>query len=772
MSGRAPLWNWIRRQTALGPLALALLVGSVFALVEPVPIDMALRQARYALLAKEASGHIVVIEQADDVPRSVESERRRDARLLNALHGYRPEQVFVEHQYATTNTPDADAALAAALDRFGPSVVLAAKFTSLRQSDRTGVELPAPPFLRRAKIGSTGIRINPFGYTERMTYGNQAEGRRVPSFASLMADRPGPIDQMFLIDFSTRLGTVPHISAEQVLSGAAARAALAGKVVVIAASSAANDNVRLPRLGISPQTDAHVLAAETLLRGQPADLGGWPLLLLVGAGHWLIGRGCPSRRRATALRAVGFAALPAAGVVASLFQVNLDAGPALVALATVTWITIWRARKLRVEQTNARSNLPNMAGFRATAVPPDSAVVVARVARIDEILTALPARLHGEFARAMVHRLKTGNDDLVLYHDENGHFAWHGRAQSFASIESHLTGLKAMFATPIALDGHSIDVELAFGVDVNSDQEPALRLASASNAAAEAEASGQVAHSFDSERLERASWTTSLHTAIDRALQNQEIWVAYQAKLDLASGRVTGAEALVRWTHPTRGNISPAEFIAHAERDGRIDALTWAVADHAVASAALLNTGGPPFHVAINLSAVMLGRQDLHDRLMATLFRHKLRPDLLTLELTETVPLAENPTVMANLHRLRASGCRVSIDDYGTGASNLLYLKTVPSDEVKIDQVFVTGLTDSAVNTAIVRGTIDMVHALGRCVVAEGVEDLATLRLLGQLGCDVAQGFAIGRPQSIDRFQALFRSGSEARYSSVKRNQS
>ncbi len=772
MSGRAPLWNWIRRQATLGPLAVALLVGSVFALVEPVPVDMLLRQARFALLARAASGQIVVVEHTGNAPLSADVERRRDARLLDALRGYQPSEVFVEQQYFTTSTPAADAALAEALGRYGREPVLAAKFTTLRASDRMGVELPASPFLRDARVGSTTIWISPFGYAERMSFANRADGRTVPTFASLMADQAGSPERTFLIDLSIRMSTVPTIDADQLLAGTVRRTALAGKVVILAASSAASDNIRLPGLGVSPQTDAHVLAAETLLRGRPADLGGWPLLLLVGAGHWLIGRCRPSRRRATALRAVGFAALPAAGVVASLFQVNLDAGPALVALATVTWITSWRARKLRVEQTNARSNLPNMAGFRAAVAPPDSAVVVARVARVDEILTALPARLHGEFACAMVHRLKTGNDDLVLYHDENGHFAWHGRAQSFASIESHLTGLKAMFATPIALDGHSIDVELAFGVDVNSDQEPALRLASASNAAAEAEASGQVAHSFDSERLERASWTTSLHTAIDRALQNQEIWVAYQAKLDLASGRVTGAEALVRWTHPTRGNISPAEFIAHAERDGRIDALTWAVADHAVASAALLNTGGPPFHVAINLSAVMLGRQDLHDRLMATLFRHKLRPDLLTLELTETVPLAENPAVMANLHRLRASGCRVSIDDYGTGASNLLYLKTVPSDEVKIDQVFVTGLTDSAVNTAIVRGTIDMVHALGRCVVAEGVEDLATLRLLGQLGCDVAQGFAIGRPQSIDRFQALFRSGSEARYSSVKWNQS
>ncbi len=774
MQGRPPKpKRSFRWRTLFGPLTIAMLVGAFFAVAEPVPINMLLREAQYSLIPKRASGRIVIVDSvpSEDVL-SPDVERLQDARLLNALRRYQPSKVFVERQYFAPSTPAADAALAEALARYRSPVFLAAKLTTTHNSKSEIDRLPEPLFLRHAEVGSSSIWINPFGYTDRMSYADVVSRRIVPSFASAMADRAGPPSDMFLIDFSTRISTVPRYRYADVVSGSLPLSAFAGKIVVLAGRSATNDLIRLPRLGPSQQTDAHVLAAETLLRGRPTNLGGWPLLLLVGVAHWLIARARLSRRVAAATRVAGFAFLLLVGGIASLFQVNLDPGPALAALATVTWMVNWRERKLRAEQTNARSNLPNMTGFRAADPPGDAAVVVARIARIDEILTALPSALHGAFARAVVYRLKAGDEALTLYHDENGHFAWYAPAQSFAAIESHLTGLKALFATPIALEGHQIDVELAFGVDVNCDQDPSLRLASASNAAAEAGESGHVAHSFDSERLERASWTTSLHTAIDQALHNQEIWVAYQPKLDLASGRVTGAEALVRWTHPTRGNIPPTEFIAHAERDGRIDSLTWAVTEHAVASAALLNATGRPFHVAINLSAVMLGRDDLHERMLETLFRHKLRPNLLTLELTETVPLSENPTVATNLHRLRASGCRVSIDDYGTGASNLLYLKTVPSDEVKIDRLFVTGLSDSAVNTAIVRGTIDMVHALGRCVVAEGVEDLATLRLLGRLGCDVAQGFAIGRPQRIEDFQETFRSGLEARFSSVGRNQS
>lgn len=772
MQGRSPhpkrsLW----RRVLLAPLTIAMLVGVVFAVVEPVPLDLILRQAQYILIPKQASGQIVIVDPAPSATDpSLGDERLADARLLDALRRYHPRQVFVERQYFSPSTPAADDALAHALARYEHPVVLAAKFITDGRGQGRESRLPLSELRQHADIASSVVWINPFGYSDYMYYAEETNRRVVPSFASLMAGERGAAGTSFLIDFSTRISTVPHVNAAEILSGRVSSDALAGKTVLIATDSASSEVVRLPRLGISQQTEVHALAAETLLRGRPLNLGGWPLLVLLGLIHWLIVLSCPTLRKANIARVTGFVLLLTAGGVAGLFQVNLDATPAIAGLVTLTWMITWQRRKTRAEQTNLRSNLPNMAGFWAAAPPADAVLVVARVARIDEILTALPAALHGPFARAVVHRLKAGNHELTLYHDDNGHFAWYAPAQSFAAIESHLTGLKALFATPIQLTDHPIDVELAFGIDVNSDQDSSLRLASASNAAAEAAASGRIAHSFDIERLQRASWTTSLHTAIDKALQNQEIWVAYQPKLDLARGRVTGAEALVRWTHPTRGNIPPNDFIGHAERDGRIDALTWAVADHAVASAALLNETGAPFHVAINLSAVMLERTDLHERMMEVLLRHKLRPDLLTLELTETVPLGQDDIVTANLNRLRASGCRVSIDDYGTGASNLLYLKNVPSDEVKIDQAFVTGLTENVANTAIVRGTIDMVHALKRSVVAEGVEDLATLRLLGHLGCDLAQGYAIGRPQQLSEFRQTFRSGLDAKFALVGGN--
>ena len=748
-----------------------MLIGAVFAVVEPVPLDMLLREIQYSLIPKQASGQIVIVRPlsaGEDL--SLEDERLADAQLLNALRRYSPYQVFVERQYFINSTPTADAALVRSLAQYKQPVVLAAKFLTDSRGRGREARLPLPIFLKHAQVGSSAVYINPFGYSNIMFYSDIAGKHVLHSFASLMAGQRGQAGESFFIDFSTRMSSLPQIKAADILSGRVLPSALRGKTVLVAAETAANATVRLPRLGFSQQTEVHALAAETLLRGRPVDLMGWPLLALVGLIHWMIAFTRPSLRTANITRVTGFILLLMAGGIAGLFQINLDATPAIAALIALTWIITWRRRKTRAQQTNVLSNLPNMAAFRAAEPLMDAVLIVARVARMDDILTALPAELHGSFACAVVHRLMAGNDDLTLYHDDNGHFAWYVPAQSFAAIESHLAGLKALFATPLQLTDHPIDVELAFGIDVNSDHEASLRLASASNAAAEAAVTGQLAHSFGSEQLERVSWTTSLHTAIDQALQNQEIWVAYQPKLDLMLGQVTGAEALVRWAHPTRGNIPPTDFIGHAERDGRIDSLTWAVADHAVASAALLNATGAPFHIAINLSAVMLERTDLHQKMMDLLFRHKLRPDLLTLELTETVPLGHNDIVTNNLHRLRASSCRVSIDDYGTGASNLLYLKNVPSDEVKIDKAFVTDLTDSPVNTAIVRGTVDMVHALNRSVVAEGVEDLATLRLLGHLGCDMAQGYAIGHPQQLSDFCQTFRSGLDAKFASVGGN--
>jgi EAL domain-containing protein (putative c-di-GMP-specific phosphodiesterase class I) len=228
------------------------------------------------------------------------------------------------------------------------------------------------------------------------------------------------------------------------------------------------------------------------------------------------------------------------------------------------------------------------------------------------------------------------------------------------------------------------------------------------------------------------------------------VWVAYQPKLDIETRRIVGAEALARWTHPEKGPIAASEFVAAAEQHNRIGKLTDFVLEKAVAAAAQINRRGGDFHMAVNLSARLLTDKGFTLRLSALLARHGLSPNLLTLELTETAALVDSGKALDMISRLRDLGINIAIDDYGTGQSTLDYLKKIPANEIKIDQSFVKGIVDNRSDRLMVQSTIGLAHSLGRKVVAEGVEHRDILDVLVELDCDIAQGFAVGRPMSLD----------------------
>ena len=295
----------------------------------------------------------------------------------------------------------------------------------------------------------------------------------------------------------------------------------------------------------------------------------------------------------------------------------------------------------------------------------------------------------------------------------------------------------------------SIDLSISFGVEIGSSRSLTNRLASALVAADEAAHDGLKWKYHDPEALEDASWKLSMLSQLDSAVDKGEVWVAYQPKLDLKSRRIVGAEALARWTHPEKGPIAASEFIAAAEQNDRIGKLTDFILEQAIIAAADVNRK-QKFGIAVNLSARLLSDKGLVLRLRAMLARHKLPPEALTLELTETAELGSSGPALDMLTALRDLGVTVSIDDYGTGLSTLEYLKKIPASEIKIDQSFVKSMLENRSDLVMVQSTIALAHSLGRKVVAEGVEHQAVLDALIDMGCDVAQGYVIGRPMSID----------------------
>jgi EAL domain-containing protein (putative c-di-GMP-specific phosphodiesterase class I) len=235
------------------------------------------------------------------------------------------------------------------------------------------------------------------------------------------------------------------------------------------------------------------------------------------------------------------------------------------------------------------------------------------------------------------------------------------------------------------------------------------------------------------------------------ALDGDELVVHLQPQVSLVDGRVVGTEALVRWRHPTRGLLSPAEFLPAAEQAGLMRPLTDAVLELALAAAAQWWTG-QAVPVSVNLSAANVNDLDLPGKVAEALVRHRLPAAALTLELVEDTLMADperGRTVLAELRRL---GVRTSIDDYGTGYSSLAYLRRLPADELKLDRSLTADVGSDPRAAAIVEHTVALAHDLGLSLVAEGVEDDATAAVLADLGCDVAQGYAIARPMPVSDF--------------------
>jgi len=228
--------------------------------------------------------------------------------------------------------------------------------------------------------------------------------------------------------------------------------------------------------------------------------------------------------------------------------------------------------------------------------------------------------------------------------------------------------------------------------------------------------------------------------------------VHYQPQVDLTDGNVTGAEALVRWDHPTRGRLLPDEFIAIAEHTGLIRPLTHLVLNTALAECRRWWGAGRRLRVSVNVSARALVEPTLPDDVAASLARHGLPAGALCLEVTESSIMADPKRAIEVLERVQASGVTIAVDDFGTGYSSLAYLKGLPVRELKIDKSFVLTMRDQTTDLAIVQTIVDLARNLGLDVCAEGVEDAEVARVLREKGCDLAQGYHYARPLAADDF--------------------
>ena len=317
----------------------------------------------------------------------------------------------------------------------------------------------------------------------------------------------------------------------------------------------------------------------------------------------------------------------------------------------------------------------------------------------------------------------------------------------------------ACVAEPFLIDALELQVTASLGIALypaDATEERAL-MAHADAAMYHTKDSGRNGYTFFTESMHvSANRQLKLLQELRRAIQRNELVLHYQPKFPANGQALIGAEALVRWQHPELGLLSPDTFIPVAERSGLILPLGDWVLDRACAQLRQWHDAGyPDWSMAVNLSPLQFASSSLLDTVRRTLEKHALDPRHLTLEVTETTAMKDVEASLQILHGLTAMGVNISIDDFGTGYSSLLYLKRMPATELKIDRAFVRDLEDNAEDAAIVSSIIALGRSLQLQIVAEGVETDGQRQYLSDLGCDLLQGYHLGRPVAADAFLRL-----------------
>ncbi|MDF9620698.1 EAL domain-containing protein [Pseudomonas entomophila] len=317
-------------------------------------------------------------------------------------------------------------------------------------------------------------------------------------------------------------------------------------------------------------------------------------------------------------------------------------------------------------------------------------------------------------------------------------------------VQHQIRALLRCLQRPFDLNGNATlvtgSIGLAWSPQHGEDADSLLRHADTAMYAAK-ESGRNAWRPYHPDMTERLQQRLELERNLRRALEHNEFELWYQPKVDLFSGQLEGVEALLRWRDPHHGLVSPAEFIPLAERTGLIIPLGERVLELACAQLAAWRAGdGLPGPLAINVAALQIERSDYVTSLASALERHSLPANLLEVEITESLLMESQQQACAVLAQLQAMGVATAVDDFGTGYSSLAYLRALPIDHLKIDRAFIKDLPEDDDAVAVARAIIDLGHALGFRITAEGIETQAQFDFLRNAGCDQGQGFLFGRP--------------------------
>nr|WP_246587133.1 EAL domain-containing protein [Stakelama flava] len=748
------------------PILLAILAGlAVYISGGGAAIERALHEGRDMIRSHSAGDRFVLVEIDAKSLRAINDwpwPRSVHANALEALERAGASTVAFDVDFSSFSSPDEDARFAGAIDSATVPVILSTFRQYASQHSAEEIEsLPLPSFRKNAQLAAVNIFPDDDGLVRSYPMAVVTGGVPRPSIGAMLAGAAGRAGQSFPIDTAIDPETIPHISYIDLLNGDIPATLLAGKIVLVGASAIElGDRYPIPGHGVVSGPAIQLIAAETLRTGSsPVSRGPWAamavalfaLLLAVRArGAW----------QAAWLISAGLLTLALPLGFEILHWGTVETAPALFMLVVAgTWLGIAHALKAfgSVRGTDQLSGLANRRTLERELehAKGGNALIALRIGGYADLATLLGPVRGAELVLRLVDRLR-GEGIMDVYRIEEGALAFFGPAGPDTPAGDFIGSLAEVLRPPVEIAARRMAADCVFGCATAARGEAAGAVIDhALLAADQAREHGQLWENHSAEMAGSRDWRFSLSGELDAAMAAEHIWVAFQPKLDIAAGRITAAEALVRWTHPERGDIFPDSFIPHLEKNGRMLDLTLYVLDRVMEQARRWSLAGNPINVAVNVSAPLLVMDAFVGAMRERLDGGTLLPSLLTLEITESASMEDPERALAGMRLFAEMGIRLSIDDYGTGQSTLSYLKHFPASEIKIDKSFVLAIRDNRNDQAMVRSTIDLAHELGFAVVAEGVEDAAVLEYLRALGCDYAQGWHIGRPIPAKDFAKL-----------------
>ena len=741
--------------------------------------DDVLRDMRFKLLQRAASDSLVIVEIDAASLRELDTwpwPRSRYADLIEQLRGAGAEGVGVDIDFSSQSTAPEDERLRAVIDA-APSSVIVPAFLQQRRNDDAALYETAPQIQLAGDAVIANVNLFPEanGRVRRGLYQVSSTSGERASLAAALAGA-GPRNR-FQIDYGIRPTSIPRLSFAEVLRGDFDPAIVRGKRVLVGATALElGDELAVPVHGILPGVVVHGLSYESMVQGRTIGLLPPVLVLILSlailAFRLRLPRAPLSYRSFAPSLFIVASAFALAFVAQAVLPLSLDLG--ILYAGEAIWLfylllsEMQRRADALIEQREAllrhqaqhdpETSLPNQRALverveQLIAARPDArvGVVVIGIDRLANIRAAVGHQGANDVIRSLAARIEHA---VGLCEPARLESSLIGFARAFGADENIETWAECVIKVlgdTAAVGGVNVDVPLRLGVAPRDQAQSPAQLIEEACAALQAGRRRRArvtlydpAHSDEPQR--RLSLMTDLLAAMDKG----GLSVVYQPKQSLKHGAMSGAEALLRWHDAERGPVSPDLFVTAAEETGHIRQLTkWALC-RVVRDSQTLAEAGADITLSFNLSAALLCNDAAIDELLAIAAQSKLP---LIAEITETSRIDDSDHATRSLARLRTAGLMLSIDDYGMGLSSLSYLRLIEAHELKLDKSFVSVLMSSERDRVLIKSTIDLAHALGMTIAAEGVEQEHVRDMLRLMGCDAIQGYLYAKPMTLAALQ-------------------